>query len=388
MADQSITKSQLVAIALEGYLYGLYTVLAALTIWLLITRRRKDVTTAILFAQTLLMFGISTSHAVLIIDYNITIFLFHNAAVEGDVIPSVDPRYLAFIIMLLLNCIIGDLVVIWRVWAIWGRSKKAIAVPVLSWLASIVAFIGSGRDLASGGLSTGNGLELSPWVATFMGFTLLTNVTAVSAVSYRYLIHRKEVMATLGKGGTESNVAGILVLCIESGALYCITWAVVIAAYVKGSQSMDVLLFATVAQLTAIYPTLIVVLVCLKLTQRDHIDRFQHSTIHFASHPHHQHQHPTASGFSSGGMTTTTTTTGGTTIEIRLDEFAGRGSSGGGVRGRGRGRGRGGVVGIMGLEGEEEEVEEEEEVKVHESVSNSTVTTVVREEDKGEQEGY
>ena len=49
------------------------------------------------------MFIISTAHTVLILEYNIDIFANHNAAVEGDVIPSLDPRYLAFILMLLLN---------------------------------------------------------------------------------------------------------------------------------------------------------------------------------------------------------------------------------------------------------------------------------------------
>ena len=36
------------------------------------------------------------------------------------------------------------------------------------------------------GLGLENGLVVSPWVAVFMGLTLVTNFTAVGAVAYRY----------------------------------------------------------------------------------------------------------------------------------------------------------------------------------------------------------
>ncbi|KAI0825802.1 hypothetical protein BC629DRAFT_26166 [Irpex lacteus] len=163
-----------------------------------------------LMIHTFLMFAISTAHVVVILDYNFTIFLYHNAAVEGDVVPSYD-------------------VVIWRVWVIWGRNKKATAAPALAWLAGIVTFIGSAHALAlPGGLGLGNGLNVSPWVAAFMGFTLLTNFTAVIAISYRFWLYRKEVSSVLGQGQKQSckdcRVSTILALIIESGSLYCVTW--------------------------------------------------------------------------------------------------------------------------------------------------------------------
>ena len=56
-----------------------------------------------LMIHTFVMFAISTAHVVVILDYNFTIFLYHNAATEGDVVPSYDGRFLAFVLMLLLN---------------------------------------------------------------------------------------------------------------------------------------------------------------------------------------------------------------------------------------------------------------------------------------------
>lgn len=100
---------------------------------------------------------------------------------------------------------IGDLVVIWRVWVIWSRSWKAIMAPVVFWAASIgnalsisgryintnhfitVALCGSGYVISHPGtVQYADALAVSPWIASFMGFTLATNFTAVSAISYRY----------------------------------------------------------------------------------------------------------------------------------------------------------------------------------------------------------
>ncbi|KAI0083941.1 hypothetical protein BDY19DRAFT_604635 [Irpex rosettiformis] len=56
---------------------------------------------------------------------------------------------------------------------------------------------------------------------------------------------------------------------IESGSLYCISWTTVLAAYVSTSRVLDVVLLSSVAQLTAMYPTLIIVLVCLRTAKSD-----------------------------------------------------------------------------------------------------------------------
>ena len=53
--------------------------------------------------HTVLMFALCTGHVGVILEYILTIFLYHDAATKGDVIPSMDGRYLAFMILLFLN---------------------------------------------------------------------------------------------------------------------------------------------------------------------------------------------------------------------------------------------------------------------------------------------
>lgn len=53
--------------------------------------------------HTAIMLALCTGHVAVILEYILTIFLYHNAAAQGDVIPSHDGRLLAFVILLFLN---------------------------------------------------------------------------------------------------------------------------------------------------------------------------------------------------------------------------------------------------------------------------------------------
>lgn len=106
------------------------------------------------------MFSISTIHLAIDMSYDFDQFLYHNAAVDA---PEVfnrfgDPRLGVFIMLMLINvrslpptlrypigsqrfrylqCIIGDIIVMWRVWALWSRSWKVTSLPGIFWIASI-----------------------------------------------------------------------------------------------------------------------------------------------------------------------------------------------------------------------------------------------------------
>ena len=56
-----------------------------------------------LMIHTSVMFAISTGHVMVILQYIFNIFLYHDAAVEGDVIPSSGGSFVAFILLLLFN---------------------------------------------------------------------------------------------------------------------------------------------------------------------------------------------------------------------------------------------------------------------------------------------
>ena len=67
------------------------------------TRRARNTTTIMLIIHTFVMFGVSTGHVGVILEYIIDIFLYHDAVGGGDEIPSNGGSFTAFIILLLLN---------------------------------------------------------------------------------------------------------------------------------------------------------------------------------------------------------------------------------------------------------------------------------------------
>lgn len=81
--------------------------------------------------------------------------------------------------------------------------------------------------------------DILKWGLTYMACTFLTNFAAVGAIVYRYWYassvapmpsingvvyrtYRKEVVSVLGKDFSEGN--SVMLLVIESGVLYCLTW--------------------------------------------------------------------------------------------------------------------------------------------------------------------
>jgi len=225
-----------------------------------------------------LMFSISTAHFVATVSYDSSQLLHRDAPVNGG-----DPRVAVSTILEITNCIIGDIILIWRVWAVWIHRKRAIVVPTFFWVASIVStiffvnnLIGSGEGEVYFAMSS----NLSAyWGLVFLVSTFMTNFTALGAICYRYWLYWKEIGSVLRPN--DNNIRHVFSLLIESGFFYCIALVTLAISYLAGGEVICYILVNVITQLTAIYPILIIVLVCLKMTQRDHIEHFKSETLQF-----------------------------------------------------------------------------------------------------------
>ncbi|KAI0339436.1 hypothetical protein BDW22DRAFT_1361475 [Trametopsis cervina] len=279
-------KEQIVMLVLEGVVFGINTALIGQTFHLILKKERKDRKSIILSFLLLLMFSINVVLLAIDIDESSGQFVNLDAVANSAVFTSVgDPRLGVFIMLTLINCIIGDIIVVWRVWALWGQSWKVTSLPGAFWIVSIASCVGYGNAYVNA--SVGENLALSdnaiaPWAIIFMASTFMTNATSVCAITYRYWTYKKNITSILGKtaGSVNSRSARTLLIIIESGFLHCVTWLVMLITYVAENLFIFVLISGIVSQLTSIYPALIIVLVCMKRTHLDYIDRFQSSTLH------------------------------------------------------------------------------------------------------------
>ncbi|KAI0743079.1 hypothetical protein C8Q80DRAFT_953347 [Daedaleopsis nitida] len=271
----------------EGVLYGVYTTLAGGALYLLIRKRpaeRYTRTNVFMVTLTVLMYCACTVHIALSIKAAVPAFVL--AQSDQPLSPaSADPGSQALVespndptvwiqlLLELLNCQMGDLIVCYRTWELWNRRTSVLLFPVVCIVGGVVS--GSGVTYAMSRLP--NGMQLITdktvivWFAGFASFTVLLNVYSVSMTAWKGRAKMRELKQTNMDiaGGAYFTALGLV---IESGAVYCIALAVTFALFMADNISVYIMA-DVVVQLTGIYPTIIIVLVCLSLTFTDNVRR-------------------------------------------------------------------------------------------------------------------
>ncbi|KAI0280213.1 hypothetical protein BGY98DRAFT_350386 [Russula aff. rugulosa BPL654] len=238
----------------------------------LLCRREKTVTTVVMMILTVVMFGISATL------FSLETYLFsdgllHPYKYPRTVIDFYGPVATAQIILQGINTILGDSIVIWRAYVVWGRRLSVVIVP-------IVLLVGVGFSSFAGAFAHSRAFYEPKYATAFEktmialpSLTLATNVVATCLVLSRIfalhiMVRRAErldrLSSLIGQGGTRYR--RLLKMLIESGGMYCLTWLILLCLIITGSMAEHVFL-AIIGQLTGIYPTLIIVLVSLNLAQ-------------------------------------------------------------------------------------------------------------------------
>ncbi|KAK0444607.1 uncharacterized protein EV420DRAFT_1573831 [Desarmillaria tabescens] len=273
----SLASAYFIALGLEILLNG--TVKAFRNLVQLITdiigimKKKK---TNVIIAMTVLnsiMWALATSHMAVSFRQNFLAFLKQHAAEGGDVLEdNSSPTIYSQLSLESINIVIGDSIVIWRAWTLWSRK---------TWV--ITAAVGIVRAFATAPPRTSlfNNPSLSSWAIAFIASTLVTNVWATSLVAYRTWSHNKIIREITGEGLMDRfrRQNGVMALLIESGVFYSTTWVLFIAiiAFICGNNGVYIVV-DMLSQLTAIYPTLIITLVCLQSTLEVAISTFDQTT--------------------------------------------------------------------------------------------------------------
>ncbi|KAF5353707.1 hypothetical protein D9758_008606 [Tetrapyrgos nigripes] len=181
--------------------------------------------------------------------------------------------------------IISDAVVIWRTYAIWGRKRTIISLPILILLAAlgcaiVQLFVCDLQLLKHGSTMIRICIDnmRMPMFITFI-LSLFTNFTSTSLIAVRAWSLRGFMKQSLGANSPSTRVQRILGLLVESGLIYfvfmsasCFIGNAGIIAPHLSVRSLSTLAFAASAfagminQLMGIYPTSIIVLVSLGQT--------------------------------------------------------------------------------------------------------------------------
>ncbi|KAJ3712685.1 hypothetical protein C8R42DRAFT_727844 [Lentinula raphanica] len=158
--------------------------------------------------------------------------------------------------------IVGDILVIWRLSAIWFSKRILVLIPLFWWGLMIVNMI-VGASHCNSGVNSTNYTELCKVTQTLAPvLSVVTNVSVMILTIWKAWLIRDEFKHVLRSRRT-NRLFSIFVLLIESGTLYVImlvTDMLVTSYVVGGNESVSRMIgcisgYSTV-QFVAIYPTL------------------------------------------------------------------------------------------------------------------------------------
>ncbi|KDQ18747.1 hypothetical protein BOTBODRAFT_520017 [Botryobasidium botryosum FD-172 SS1] len=260
----ALDRAGIAAFFLEAMLYGVFLVLFFICVWVLLYRRTTDRINRPLLATSVLLFILSTLH--MAVDIQRFLFAFINfrdlpggpAAFFANLGHYTEVMKIAVYVT---QTLVGDSLVVYRVFVVWSRDWRIIVLPTMLLLSTAITGYGTCYHLAL--LKPGQSvflIALKPWITSYFAITLTTNVMCTGLLAYRiWNINR-------GQGGAGGrDLSSLVVIVVESGAIYSSALIALLTLYVLGNNGQYVVLDA-VNPIIGIVFSLIIVRVGLGIT--------------------------------------------------------------------------------------------------------------------------
>ncbi|KAJ3988526.1 hypothetical protein F5890DRAFT_1491209 [Lentinula detonsa] len=236
-------ESKLVSIFIQTLLYGAYTVVFVLTIWILVWRRPagQGINKLMLWIS-IVMFILATMHICVNYTRIFMAFITYRNAEGGpaaffNILSNFTQIFGSAIYV--TQTLVGDSVVLVRCYIVWGRQWYIVAFPMLLLLGSTASGIGILYSFAHIGDTQIFALELQNWIVSFFSLTLSTNFICTALVAYRIWYVNRSIMKF-----THRSWNPVMLLVIESGAIYSATLLSLLILYKAQSWFQYVLLDA------------------------------------------------------------------------------------------------------------------------------------------------
>ncbi|KAF5358787.1 hypothetical protein D9758_008601 [Tetrapyrgos nigripes] len=274
-----VITTNIVATVCNLFAFGIFTLFSAFALTFLLRKRLRSRAQKVLFILSIYLtlsytsfISVTISEFILsirpVLQSNFDLPLIARLEVANlRVVPLV--KYLNWVET--LNVLCGDLVVVWRAWTIWNADNLYVNVSlIITMLANLVLNIYSAASynpLVNDARNTRTGVA-----AMFLSFVV--NALATSLIYLRAWTHRRMKETRLGheKNLRKSDVDRILLLIIESGAVYCAAQLIYPVLNAKllytpdaepgGGLVMSVNVFGAIySAITVIYPMAVIILI-------------------------------------------------------------------------------------------------------------------------------
>ncbi|KAI0776593.1 hypothetical protein BD413DRAFT_468701 [Trametes elegans] len=246
----SLPKAELIALAIEGLVFGALTVLYAISVWVFMYRKRAGrstsskwmfMTVTSLFVLALVHFGINIQRAI-----DGFVNHAHTSAETTHFYGQLNnPLHVTKSMLFCTQTVVGDSFVIYRLYVIWDRRKAIIILPVLLLVGTAVSGYAAGIQFAlgTGGSRTVFEDDVRPWITSLLSLSLATNVLVTVLIVGRVLWYRNKARP-YRTGDSAATYRGAFELIIQSAAVYSAALVSLIITYAAGSNAQTICLDA------------------------------------------------------------------------------------------------------------------------------------------------
>ncbi|KAH9912966.1 uncharacterized protein BXZ73DRAFT_82059 [Epithele typhae] len=269
-----LARAELIALFIESVVFGVFTILCALSVWILFSRERRQARTRlnrILILTSILMWLLSAVHLCLDIQRVTVAFIIENTSPDGPLnffLRISNPTFLAKMAVYIANTLVGDAFMVFRLYVIWARDVRVVLLPGALILTTAVAGFGAVYKMAvTTGPTSIFDPAFQPWLRAFFILSLIVNLLASGLISARILWASRQLRRDSPAAAAASRWE-IVETVVQSAAVYSAVILAVFATYLARTNGQYIALDA-LQPLIGLTFTLIITRVGLGYTLSD-----------------------------------------------------------------------------------------------------------------------
>ncbi|THH18348.1 hypothetical protein EW146_g2618 [Bondarzewia mesenterica] len=234
----SFAESEIVALCIESVTYGFYLLLFAACLNILFGRRKENAMNVRLLAATCMLFCLITWH--IVIDAVRVVLAFRSSdLVAGADLYYSDVKSVGSVMKTAVYVTItavSDAFILYRCFVVWNGMLTVVAFPALLFLADVGTGIAAVIALTKLNPSQNFYVkEQARITETFFATTLAVNGLCTALIAYRVWASQRLFASQNKEMKPFSGFSRIIVIVVESGAIYSTTLILVVATYVTQS---------------------------------------------------------------------------------------------------------------------------------------------------------
>ncbi|KAI0655762.1 hypothetical protein C8Q70DRAFT_413637 [Cubamyces menziesii] len=239
-----LAMAEIVALFMESMLFGAFSVLYAIAIWILLYRQRISSRVRLnrmLFLTSTSLWILCSAHLTIVVIRATRGFAIRGERSDGanDYYSIVsDPTEVAKDAVYNLTTFIADSFVTYRLWVVWNRTWWILIIPSVLLLGTAAVGIGLCVELAH--TAVGDAIfapNLQPWIRSFFAISLATTLFATVFIAARLMWADRQSSEFRAMGSAASSHWRVLETIIQSAAIYSAALVSSIGTYLAGSNA-------------------------------------------------------------------------------------------------------------------------------------------------------